>query len=94
MSPVKIRNFSNNMYYLTHHTVRRSTSISTKLRVVFDNSWKLPTHTHTNFISVNTLLGEVQILLSDLFTILEHLRIHEIVFTTDIQEKYRQIIID
>ena len=89
MSIVKDRNSSKFEYFLPHHAVRKSDSISTKLRVVFDGSCKSP-----NSHSLNYILGIGQILQPDIFTILIRFRLKEFAFTADIQQMYRQILVD
>ncbi|GFX85717.1 DUF1758 domain-containing protein [Trichonephila clavipes] len=64
-------------------------SVSTKLRVVFDGTCK-----PSNRNSLNSILGIGKMLQPDLFTILVKFRLNEIAFSADIQQMYRQIIID
>ncbi|GFW13334.1 integrase catalytic domain-containing protein [Trichonephila clavipes] len=64
-------------------------SVSTKLRVVFDGTCK-----PSNGNSINSILGIGKMLQPDLFTILVKFRLNEIAFSADIQQMYRQILID
>ncbi|GFT77324.1 reverse transcriptase domain-containing protein [Trichonephila clavipes] len=64
-------------------------SVSTKLRVVFDGTCK-----PSNGNSLNSILGIGKMLQPDLFTILVKFRLNEIAFSADIQQMYRQILID
>ncbi|GFT28220.1 DUF1758 domain-containing protein [Trichonephila clavipes] len=77
------------IYFLPHHAVMKGDSVSTKLRVVFDGTCK-----PSNGNSLNSILGIGKMLQPDLFTILVKFRLNEIAFSTDIQQMYRQILID
>ncbi|GFW86109.1 integrase catalytic domain-containing protein [Trichonephila clavipes] len=77
------------IYFLPHHAVMKGDSVSTKLRVVFDGTCK-----PSNGNSINSILGIGKMLQPDLFTILVKFRLNEIAFSTDIQQMYRQILID
>ena len=89
MSIVKDRNSSKFEYFLPYQAVRKSDSISTRLRVVFDGSCKPP-----NFHSLNYILGIGQILQTNIFTILIRFRLKKFAFTVDIQQMYLQILVD
>ncbi|CAG5008036.1 unnamed protein product [Parnassius apollo] len=67
-------------YFIPHHCVIRPERLATKLRVVFNAS-----HKTTNGLSLNDIV--------DLVDIITGFRIHNIVFTCDISELYRQIVI-
>ncbi|GFX89479.1 integrase catalytic domain-containing protein [Trichonephila clavipes] len=75
-------------YYIPHHGVLRPEKLTTKLRIVFDDS--SPT---TTGISLNDILlkGEVK---EDVFETISRFRRHKFAFTTDIQKMYRQILIN
>ncbi|GFV97789.1 putative bel-85 aa-i [Trichonephila clavipes] len=77
------------IYFLPHHAVMKGDSVSTKLRVVFDGTCK-----PSNGNSLNSILGIGKMLQPDLFTILVKFRLNEIAFSADIQQMYRQILID
>ncbi|GFW83548.1 DUF1758 domain-containing protein [Trichonephila clavipes] len=77
------------IYFLPHHAVMKGDSVSTKLRVVFDDTCK-----PSNGNSLNSILGIGKMLQPDLFTILVKFKLNEIAFSADIQQMYRQILID
>ncbi|XP_043501597.1 uncharacterized protein LOC122523779 [Polistes fuscatus] len=76
-------------FYLPHHAVLKHTSITTKLRVVFDASAKT-----SNGKSLNNVLMVGPTIQEDLFALLVRFRSHAIASTADIAKMYRQIIID
>ncbi|XP_043496425.1 uncharacterized protein LOC122520402 [Polistes fuscatus] len=76
-------------FYLPHHAVLKHTSITTKLRVVFDASAKT-----SNGKSLNNVLMVGPTIQEDLFALLVRFRSHAIAITADIAKMYRQIIID
>lgn len=69
---------------LAHHAVIKEDSVTTKLRVVFDASCKT-----SNGRSLNDILCIGPALQNDLSGVLINWRVHEYVFTTDIQKMYR-----
>jgi hypothetical protein len=75
-------------YYIPHHYILRPDSQTTKLRVVFDASAK-----SSAGISLNDCLHTGQKLQADLSHILMRSRLHKILFTADIKQMYRQILI-
>lgn len=75
-------------YYIPHHCVIRTDSNTTKLRVVFDASSKSSSGNSLN----DTILTGPK-LQTDIATLLCHFRTHSIVFTADIRQMYRQILI-
>ncbi|GBM69371.1 hypothetical protein AVEN_272189-1 [Araneus ventricosus] len=79
-------NHSNDGYFLPHHGVLRPSSITTKLRVVFDARAKT-----TTGYSLNDLLCAGGVLQDDLFSILTRFRKHQYAFTADISKMFRQI---
>lgn len=77
---------SNLTYYLPHHGVIRESSLTTKLRVVFNGS----SRTNTG-VSLNDLLYTGSKLQTDVFNILIWFRQFRYVFSTDVEKMYRQI---
>lgn len=73
--------------YLPHHAVRKDSSTSTKLRVVFDASCKTD-----NGISLNDVLLKGPVIQDDLLYIISRFRTHNYVLTADIVKMYRQIL--
>jgi len=72
--------------YLPHHGVLRDSSVTTKLRVVFNGSQR--THTGES-LNTNLLVGAN--LLPTLADVLLRWRWHRFVFIADIEKMYRQI---
>ncbi|EFA02786.1 hypothetical protein TcasGA2_TC008524 [Tribolium castaneum] len=79
---------SSDGYYIPHHCVIKADSPSTKLRVVFDASCP-----SSEGKSLNDSLFVGPKLQKDILTILSRFRVHPIVFTADIRQMYRQILI-
>lgn len=77
------------VYYIPHHCVFKPESLTTKLRVVFDASAK-----STSGLSLNDSLFIGPKLQGDLVSILLRFRLYSVVFTADIRQMYRQILID
>ncbi|NEV48973.1 DUF1759 domain-containing protein, partial [Wolbachia pipientis] len=75
--------------YIPHHAVLKSSSLTTKLRVVFDASCK-----NSTGISLNECLSIGPTLQEDLFSILLRFRTFQYVITADITQMYRQVLID
>ncbi|GFU73503.1 DUF1758 domain-containing protein [Trichonephila clavipes] len=75
-------------YFLPHHGVINDNSSTTKLRVVFDGSFK-----STNGNSLNDILMIGKKLQSDIFLTLLKFRFFPIAFSADIAKMYRQILI-
>lgn len=73
-------------FYLPHHSVIKSSSLTTKVRVVFDASAK-----STSGISLNDVLRCGPVVQQDLFSILIRFRKHQFVLTSDIEKMFRQI---
>ncbi|XP_025191576.1 uncharacterized protein LOC112591858 [Melanaphis sacchari] len=73
--------------YLPHHAVRKDSSTSTKLRVVFDASCKTD-----NGISLNDVLLKGPVIQDELLYIISRFRTHNYVLTADIVKMYRQIL--
>lgn len=74
--------------YLPHHGVLKESSSSTRLRVVFNGSWMIPSGTSLN---QNLLVGRN--LLPALSDILLRWRWHRYVLISDVEKMYRQIIV-
>ncbi|KAL0829434.1 hypothetical protein ABMA28_004206 [Loxostege sticticalis] len=87
--PVNEKERNTNLtYYLPHHAVLRPTSLSTKLRVVFDGSAAPETQKSLND---ELLIGcSLQPDIRDLIT---RWRQHQFVLVADIQKMYRQILV-
>lgn len=75
-------------YYMPHHPVFKETSITTKLRVVFDASCK-----STSGLSLNDSLLVGPTIQEDLFSILLRFRTFPYAMTADITKMYRQILL-
>lgn len=78
-----------NFYYIPHHGVLRPESVSTPLRVVFDASAK-----DSHGLSLNDTLLVGPKLQTDIFDLLVRFRWHSVVFTGDVKQMYRQILVD
>ncbi|XP_050063210.1 uncharacterized protein LOC126552533 [Aphis gossypii] len=73
-------------FYLPHHPVIKLSSLTTKLRVVFDASAK-----STSNLSLNDVLLCGPTVQDDLVTILMRFRKHQLVITADVEKMFRQI---
>ena len=74
MSPLNDYDLSldkSDIYYLPHHSVFKGSSLTTKLRMVFDASAKT-----TNNLSLNDTLMGGPTIQQDLFSIMVHFRTH------------------
>ncbi|XP_061720311.1 uncharacterized protein LOC133527370 [Cydia pomonella] len=89
MSLVPINELSQGRYYVPHHCILRPDSVTTKLRVVFDASAK-----DARGISLNEMLLIGPKLQTNILDILCRFRINPIVFTADMRQMYRQLLID
>ena len=76
------------VFYLPMHGVHKSTSTTTKLRVVFDASSKA-----TNGISLNDTLAVGPMLHPPLDQILLRFRTHRVALSGDISKMYREILL-
>ncbi|XP_075232507.1 uncharacterized protein LOC142330923 [Lycorma delicatula] len=76
------------VFYLPHHSVFKETSLTTKLKVVFDGSAK-----SSNGLSLNDTLMTGPTVQQDLFSIILRFRVHNYVITSDITKMYRQILV-
>jgi len=82
-------NVSRGVFYLPHHPVLKLSSLTTKLRVVFDASAK-----STSNRSLNDVLMCGPTVQDDLCAILMRFRKHQVVITADVEKMFRQIKID
>lgn len=73
-------------YYIPHHAITKESSLSTKVRVVFDASAAT-----SNGVSLNQTLMVGPTIQEDLFTILLRFRQHAYVLTADVEKMYRQV---
>jgi len=78
-----------NVRYIPHHPVVKESSISTKIRIVFDAS----ACDHNNQ-SINNCLFEGTNLFPDIVGILLRFRLHQFAFTGDIEKAFLQISIN
>ncbi|GJQ72036.1 hypothetical protein Trydic_g14402 [Trypoxylus dichotomus] len=76
-------------YYLPHHGVFKESSLTTKLRVVFDAS--APSSSGFSLNDIQLVGPTIQ---EDLFSILIRFRQHTYVVSADIAKMYRQVLID
>lgn len=76
-------------FYLPHHPVLKESSLTTKLRVVFDASAKSSTG-----VSLNDVLMCGPTVQEELFSILARFRKHSYVITSDVEKMFRQISVD
>lgn len=88
MSLVPIQEIKEGRYYIPHHCILRPDSATTKLRVVFDASAK-----DTRGVSLNDTLMTGQKLQTNIMDVLFRFRAHFIVFTADVRQMYRQILV-
>ncbi|XP_073955623.1 uncharacterized protein [Choristoneura fumiferana] len=81
-------NDSGNFFYIPHHGILRLSSTSTPLRVVFDASAR-----DARGISLNDTLLAGPKLQKNIFHLLLRFRWHAVVFTADVKQMYRQILV-
>ncbi|XP_026819029.1 uncharacterized protein LOC113557665 [Rhopalosiphum maidis] len=74
------------IFYLPHHAVIKSSSLTTKVRVVFDASAK-----GSNSIALNDVFMRGPGIQEDLFSILSRFRKHQIVITIDIEKMFKRV---
>ena len=79
---------SREVYYMPMHCVRKASSTTTKLRVVFDASAKT-----TSGLSYNDTLAVGPMLHMTLDRILMRFRMHRVALTGDVQKMYREILL-
>lgn len=88
MNEISNQQLTNDGYYLPHHGVVKTTSQTTKLRVVFDGSAESSSGT-----SLNDTLHIGPKIQEDLFYILLRFRTYQYVLTGDIEKMYRQFLV-
>ncbi|XP_033221053.1 uncharacterized protein LOC117175454 [Belonocnema kinseyi] len=88
MSLIKNSNSAELGFYLPHHAVVKSDSLTTKIRVVFDGSAKT-----SSGISLNDSLMVGPTIQDDLFSLLTRFRTHKYALTADIEKMYRQVLV-
>ncbi|XP_073967478.1 uncharacterized protein [Choristoneura fumiferana] len=81
-------NDSGHCFYIPHHGILRLSSTSTPLRVVFDASAR-----DARSISLNDTLLAGPKLQKIIFHLLLRFRWHAVVFTADVKQMYRQILV-
>ncbi|XP_046748847.1 uncharacterized protein LOC124412775 [Diprion similis] len=88
MSEIQSSNKDNesHRYYIPHHAVLKESSLTTKLRVVFDASCKT-----SSGKSLNDILRVGPTIQQELFAIVTRFRQHQHVVTADITKMYRQV---
>lgn len=86
MTRITNTKFQDNGYFLPHHAVLKETSITTKVRVVFDASAKT-----NSGISLNDTLMIGPTIQQTLFDILIRGRTHQIILAADIEKMYRMV---
>lgn len=82
----EINRHTDKVYYLPHHAVLKDTSLTTKLRVVFDGSSK-----SSNGQSLNDNLLRGPVLQQDLTAVLLRYRRNKFCFAADIKQMFRMI---
>nr|XP_023013508.1 uncharacterized protein LOC111503442 [Leptinotarsa decemlineata] len=86
MTKIETLNSYNHNYYLPHHGILKESSITTKLRVVFDGS--CPTSSGWSLNDLQYVGPKVQ---NDIFDILIRFRLYKYVVSADVSKMYRQI---
>lgn len=89
MSEVSSDELPDEGFDLPHHAVIKSTSLTTKVRVVFNASAK----TSKTAISLNDALMTGPTIQDDIFSLLLRFRSHQYVLTADIEKMYRQFLV-
>ncbi|KAJ8873078.1 hypothetical protein PR048_026694 [Dryococelus australis] len=79
-------------YYLLSHGVIKENSTTTRLHVIFNASPPPPPQMQ-NCVSLNDMLLTGPKLQTDISEILQQFHILEVVFTADITQMYRQILV-
>ncbi|XP_063900182.1 uncharacterized protein LOC135119722 [Zophobas morio] len=77
------------LYFFPHHAVIKSSSTTTRVRVVFDGSCKTSTG-----VSLNNILMVGPTIQQDLFSIITRFRTYQFAFSNDVVKMYRQIWVD
>jgi len=89
MQPVQPYQGNDSVYFLPHHPVFKDTSSTTKTRVVFDAGAQTSTG-----LSLNDILQVRPTIQDDLYSLVLRFRTHQICFTADIAQMYRQVAMD
>ena len=89
MTRIEVSVHDGGSFYLPHHAVTKTSSTTTKVRVVFDGSAK-----SSSGFSLNDAQFIGSIIQDDLFSILVCFRTHNYVLSVDIEKMYRQILVD
>lgn len=76
-------------YYLSHHAVIKTSSLTTRLRVVFNGSARTDSG-----LSLNDVQHIGPTIQNDLLTILLNFRKHTYILNADISKMYRQVVIE
>ncbi|XP_063976214.1 uncharacterized protein LOC135162054 [Diachasmimorpha longicaudata] len=84
----KVENEIEEGFYLPHHSVIKETSLTTKVRVVFDAS--APS---SSKLSLNNVLMVGPTIQDDIFSLILRFRLHNYVLTGDIEKMYRQVLV-
>lgn len=84
----KVENETEEGFYLPHHAVVKISSMTTKVRIVFDASAK-----SSNRCSLNDTLMVGPTIQDDIFTLLLRFRLPNFVLTGDIEKMYRQVLV-
>ncbi|XP_066593609.1 uncharacterized protein [Prorops nasuta] len=79
---------SNDSYYMPHHAIFKPSSVTTKVRIVFDASAR-----GCSGVSLNTTLMVGPTIQDTIFEHLIRFRHHKYVLTADIKQMYRQVMI-
>ena len=87
-TPEELSMASRQVYYMPMHCVRKASSTTTKLRVVFDASAKT-----ISGLSYNDTLAVGPMLHMTLDRILMRFRMHRVALTGDVQKMYREILL-
>jgi len=82
----EITSIAEELYYLPHHVVFKSSSSTTCTRIVFDGSCY-----SRNGLSLNDTLLVGPTVQQDLFSIILRFRTYQIAFVTDIANMYHQV---
>lgn len=85
---INLEEIQQETFFLPHHPVINQNSSTTKVRVVFDGSFKTSTGN-----SLNDKLMAGPIVQEDLFHIILRFRIHKFVITADIEKMFRQVMV-
>ncbi|CAK9834538.1 hypothetical protein ANTRET_LOCUS11054 [Anthophora retusa] len=88
MTEVNDKNCTEVGCYLPHQAVKKTDSLTTKVRVVFDASAK----TDTGF-SLNDIIMVGPTIQDDVFSLITRFRVHAYVLTGDVEKMFRQIVI-